>query len=147
MATRIPNTTDLELVIEHAQTEVGVLVQQRAEITKRLTVLRRTILDLARIFGPDGSKPLTLIRPRRRTRQTGLTETCRSLLMQTSQPLTAHEVVKQIEASHANLIYHHKDPIASVTSILLRLESYGEATSDVTSSRRRLWMSKKSDQT
>ena len=145
MATSIQNTTDVEQVIEYAQTEVRVLLQRRAEITRRLTVLRRTITDLARIFGHHGlsSEPSTLLKPPRRTRRTGLTEACRSILMKSPQPLTAHDVVERMRANHAALIYHHKDPMASVTTVLLRLESYGEAASEIGSSRRRLWTSKR----
>jgi hypothetical protein len=147
MATAIPNTTDVEQVIEYARTELRVLLHQRAEITRRLAVVRRTIVDLAKLFGHDASSldQLTLIRPPQRARHTGLTEACRSVLMKASQPLTAHDVVAKMQASNAELIYHHKDPIASVTKILLRLESYGDATSEVGLSRRRSWMSKKGD--
>jgi hypothetical protein len=147
MATVIAKPTDVELVIEYAQTEVRVLLQQRAQITKRLTAIRRTIADLARTFGHNvlGQGHLTLARPPKRNRHTGLTEACRSVLMKASQPLTAQEIVEQMRASNPELIDHHKDPIASATSILLRLESYGEATSEAGSSRRRLWMSMKSD--
>lgn len=147
MATVIANSTDVELVIEYAQTEVRVLLQQRAQITKRLTAIRRTIADLARTFGHDalGQEVLTLARPPKGNRHTGLTEACRSVLMKASQPLTAQEIVEEMQASNPDSINHHKDPIASATSILLRLESYGEATSEVGPSRRRLWMSKKRD--
>jgi hypothetical protein len=145
MATAIPNTIEVEPVIEYAQTEVRALLQQRAEITKRITAIRRTIVDLAKIFGHDGlsQERLTLIKPPKRNRRTGLTEACLSVLVESSQPLTAQEVVERMRASN-ELMNHHKDPIASVTAILVRLESYGEAASDVGSSRRRLWMSKNS---
>jgi len=145
MATAIPNTTDIEQVIEYARTEVQALLQQRAEITKRITAIRRTITDLAKTFGRDVSSHGRLTKPPKRNRRTGLTDACRSVLMKALQPLTAHEVVERMRASNAELIYHHKDSIASVTTILLRLESYGEATSEAGFSGRRLWMSKKSD--
>ena|SRR5579859_1310803 len=148
MAAAIPNTTDVEQLIEYAQTEVRTLLQQRAEITKRITAIRRTIDDLARTFGHDVSsrEKLTLINPARRNRRTGLTDACRSVLMKAFQPLTAHEVVERMRASNAELICHHKDSIASVTSILLRLESYGEASSEVGLSRRRSWVSNRSEE-
>lgn len=148
MATVIPKSSDVELVMEYAQTEVRVLLQQRAEITKRLTAIRRTIADLARTFGHNvlGQGQLTLARPPKRNRHTGLTEACRSVLMKASQPLTTQEIVEKMQTGNPELINHHKDPIASATSILLRLESYGEATSEVGSSRRRLWMSKRNEE-
>lgn len=147
MAAAIPNATDVEQLIEYAQTEVRALLRQRAEITKRITAIRRTIADLVKTFGQDVSSGahLTLVKPLKRNRRTGLTDACRSVLIRAFQPLTAHEVVERMRASNAELICHHKDSIASVTSILLRLESYGEATSEVGLSRRRSWVSKKSD--
>jgi hypothetical protein len=147
MDTAIPKSTDVEVVIGYAETEVRVLLQQRAEITKRLTAIRRTITDLARTFGHNvlGQGQMTLARPPKRNRNTGLTEACRSVLIKAAQPLTAQEIVEEMRASNPELINHHKDPIASATSILLRLESYGEATSEAAPSRRRLWMSKKRD--
>lgn len=148
MATVIPKSSDVELVIEYAQTEVRTLLQQRAEITKRLTAIRRAITDLNRAFGHDvlSQGPMTPGKPSKRNRLTGLTETCRSVLTEASQPLTTQTVVQKIRARNPALISHHKDPIASATAILLRLESYGEAISEVGSSRRRLWMSKKNEE-
>jgi len=145
MATVITNANDVELVIEYAQVEVRALLQQRAEITKRLMAIRRTIADLARAFGHDalGQGRQTLTRPPKRKRHTGLTEAFRSVLMQATHPLTTQAVVREIQAADSGLISHHKDPIASATAILVRLESYGEVSSEVGSSRKRLWMSKK----
>jgi hypothetical protein len=148
MATVSAKPNDVELVIEYAQAEARVLLRQRAEITRRLTAIRRTIVDLARTFGHNllGPGDLALTRPPRKNRQGGLTEACRAVLLKASQPLTAQEIVEQMRASNPELISHHKDPIASATSILLRLESYGEASSEPGTTRRRSWMPMKSDQ-
>jgi len=146
MATVMPNSDDVGVVIANAQSEAQLLLQRRAEITKRLTAIRRTISDLAKVFGHDVAVgeliTATWPRPRKRNRHTGLTGQCRAELLKTETPLTALALVTKIQASNPELINHHKDPIASVTAILLRLESYGEATSETCGSRRRLWKAK-----
>jgi hypothetical protein len=48
-------------------------------------------------------------------------------------------VVDTIRTKDAKVIQNHKDPVASVTSILHRLGSYGEATTKVSQSGRRMW--------
>lgn len=143
MATTMPQSNDVDLVIADAQSEAQVLLQRRAEITRRLTAIRRTIADLVKTFGHEGASDLmTSAKPGKRNRQTGLTGVCRSVLLETPKPLTALAVVQSISTNHPELINHHKDPIASVTAILLRLESYGEAISETAGTRKRLWMSK-----
>jgi len=150
MATVLPNSNDVGLVIANAQSEAQLLLQRRAEITKRLTAIRRTISDLVRVFGHDVaiSELITMTRPRpgRRNRHTGLTGQCRTELLKAEKPLTALALANKIQASNPELINHHKDPIASITAILLRLESYGEATSEKGGSRRRLWKAKNDQQ-
>ena len=141
MASVTPGISEVGLVIANAQSEAQLLLQRRAAITKRLTAIRRTIADLVKVFGQDvvSSELLTAIKPSRRNRHTGLTWTCRNELLKSDTPLTALALVEKIRVRNPQLINHHKDPIASVTAILLRLESYGEATSETGDSRRRLW--------
>jgi hypothetical protein len=135
--------TEAEQVIKIAGGELQDLLRQRAAIIKRITILRRTIAGLAEMFGGDTltEELLALVKPStHRTRGTGLTEACRSVLRHSSQPLTAREVVEGIRANNGGVIRNHKDPIASVSSILHRLGSYGEATTKLSQSGRRIWV-------
>jgi hypothetical protein len=134
--------TEVAQVIELAGSELKDLLRQRAAIIKRLIILRRTIVGLAEMFGNDllTEELLALAKPTRRTRGSGLTEACRSALSNASKPLTAREVVDRIRAHDGAVIQNHKDPVASVTSILRRLGSYGEATARLSQSGRRIWV-------
>jgi hypothetical protein len=133
---------EIEQVVKLAGGELQVLLTQRAAILRRLAILRRIIAGLAEMFGddvlPEDVRVLIKL-PTRRTRGAGLTEACRAALSTSSRPLTAREVVDTIRTKDARVIQNHKDPVASVTSILHRLGSYGEATTKVSQSGRRMW--------
>jgi hypothetical protein len=133
---------EVEQVMRLAEGELLQLLTERGALLRRIAILRRTIAGLAETFGedllPEGVR--ALIKPAApKTRGTGLTEACRAALANSSQPLTAREVVDRIRNVDAAIIKDHKDPVASVTSILHRLGSYGEATTQVTHSGRRMW--------
>src|SRR5580693_9936112 len=133
---------EIEQIVKLAGGELQILLTQRAAILRRLAVLRRIISGLAEMFGDDvlpEDLRILIKLPTRRTRGAGLTEACRSALSTSSRPLTAREVVDTIRAKDAKVIQNHKDPVASVTSILHRLGSYGEATTRISRSGRRMW--------
>lgn len=135
--------TEVEQVIRLASGELQDLLTQRAAIIKRLAILRRTIAGLAEMFGYDAlpEELLLLVNPPERgSRGSGLTEACRAALSHSSKPLTAREVVDNIRAHNGAVIQNHKDPVASVTSILHRLGSYGEATTRLSQTGRRMWI-------
>jgi hypothetical protein len=147
MAMVLPNITGARQVIELAHSELCGLMREREAIIKRMTVLKQTIAGLIEIFGADGvsKEHLDLVKPSRRHRGNSLTQTCRAVLAKAPEPLTAHELVEGIRAADVTLIQHHKNPIASVTSILSRLVSYGEVRSIVAASGRRQWAWTKTD--
>jgi hypothetical protein len=133
---------EIEQIVKLAGAELEVLLTQRAAILRRLAILRRIISGLAEMFGydllPEDVRALIKLPPKK-TRGTGLTEACRAALSTSSRPLSAREVVDTIRTKDASVIQNHKDPVASVTSILHRLGSYGEATTEVSQSGRRMW--------
>jgi hypothetical protein len=133
---------EVEQVVKLAGDELKLLLTQRVALLRRLAVLRRTIAGLVEMFGddvlPEETRALIKVTTPR-SRGSGLTEACRAVLSNSSQPLTAREVVDGIRAMNGDLIRHHKDPVSSVTSILQRLGSYGEATTRISQSGRRLW--------
>jgi hypothetical protein len=133
---------EIEQIVKLAGGELQVLLTQRAAILRRLAILRRIISGLAEMFGddvlPEDVRVLINL-PTQRSRGVGLTEACRVALSNSSRPLTAREVVDTIRTKDATVIANHKDPVASVTSILHRLGSYGEATTEVSLSGRRMW--------
>jgi len=117
-----------EEVIRLAREELRVLRSQRAEIMKRIGTVKQTILGLAVIFDGIVSEDelLDLNGKKSRGHQTGLTKACRLTLMQASAPLRAREVRDRLRQQGLSL-EAHKDPLASVTTVLNRLVHYGEA--------------------
>jgi hypothetical protein len=117
-----------EEVVRRARQELQTLKNQRAEIMKRIGTVKQTILGLAAIF--DGLVPedelLDLNGKKAPGHQTGLTKGCRLVLMQSHEPLRPRDVSERL-MQHGVSLEKHKDPLASVTTILNRLVHYGEA--------------------
>jgi hypothetical protein len=132
---------DLKSVLALARGQLSELLQQRATLVKRITTLRRTLNGLVEIFGDDElDQQLTLlVNSAAGTRKNGLTDACRSVLMNSAQPLPAADVVSRVRSLDDGLLRNHKNALASVTSILYRLQAYGEAVASTGQSGRRAW--------
>jgi hypothetical protein len=130
-----------EQAIVQLQAELESLLKQRAEIVKRIGTIRQTIMGLANVFGEGtlGPEIMELVDHRQQERQTGFTKTCRVVLMEANRPLTAQEVCQHIRERNPALLARHKDPLASVTTVLNRLASYGEARFVLNEKDRRAW--------
>jgi len=128
-------------VVKSAHEELRQLLRQRAEIMKRIGTLKQTIAGLANLFGDDilGEDLLELIDRRTGGRQPGFTKACRMVLMEAARPLSVREVCEQIQQRLPAVLMRHKDPLASVTTVLNRLVEYGEARSVVRENGRRAW--------
>jgi len=117
-----------EEVVRRARQELQALKHQRAEIMKRIGTVKQTILGLAAIF--DGlvseDELLDLNGKKAPGHQTGLTKGCRLVLMQSTDPMRPRDVCERL-FHHGVSLEKHKDPLASVTTILNRLVHYGEA--------------------
>jgi hypothetical protein len=128
-------------VVKAAQEELGQLLRQRAEVMKRIGTVKQTIVGLANLFGDDvlSEELLELVDRRSSGRQPGFTKACRMVLMEAHRPLAAREVCEQIETRVPALLLRHKDPLASVTTVLNRLVDYGEARTLTSQNGRRTW--------
>jgi hypothetical protein len=93
------------------------------------------------LFGDDilGEDLLELVDRKTGGRQPGFTKACRMVLMEAGRPLAVREVCEQIQQRLPTLLLRHKDPLASVTTVLNRLVEYGEALSVVRENGRRAW--------
>jgi hypothetical protein len=61
-------------------------------------------------------------------RQPGFTKACRMILMDANHhALSARDVCDRIQKKAPPMLARHKDPMASVTTVLNRLVAYGEA--------------------
>jgi len=117
-------------VIRQAEQELRQLIEDRAKVTKRIGTLKQTIVGLADIFGNGilDSALLDLIDRKSGARQPGITPACRTILMEAGRPMSAREVCDEIQRTEPALLAHHKDPMATINTILGRLVYYGEAT-------------------
>jgi len=139
----MPGAADphVQEVLKSAHEELRVLLKQRAEIMKRIGTVKQTIVGLANMFGEDvlNEELLDLIDRKTSGRQPGFTKACRMVLMEAGKPLGAREVCERIQEKVPPILLRHKDPLASVTTVLNRLVEYGEARTLIRENGRRAW--------
>jgi hypothetical protein len=127
-------------VIRQAHDELRQLLQQRAEVMKRIGTVKQTIAGLANLFG-DGvlnEELLELVDRKSNGRQPGFTKACRMMLMEAGRAMSARDICEYFQEKMPSMLARHKDPMASVTTVLNRLVDYGEAQA-VVSNGRRAW--------
>ena len=135
------NSLSAAHVVAAAHEELLQLMRQRAEVMKRIGTVKQTIAGLANLFGEQvlGDDLLELIDRKPNGRQPGFTKACRRVLMEVRRPLGAREVCAELEQYAPAILARHKDPLASVTTVLNRLVDYGEARSLSNDRGRRVW--------
>ena len=137
-ATRDPH---VQQVVKAAHEELRQLMRQRSDIMKRIGTVKQTIIGLANLFGDEmlNDELLELVDRKSSGRQPGFTKACRMALMEADRPLGAREVCELIQHKAPTILSRHKDPLASVTTVLNRLVDYGEARTVVRENGRRAW--------
>jgi hypothetical protein len=128
-------------VVRQAHEELRQLLQQRADVMRRIGTVKQTIVGLANLFGDDllSDELLELIDRKSGGRQPGFTKACRMILMEASRALSARDVCDRIQKRMPPMLERHKDPMASVTTVLNRLVAYGEAKPVSLDNGRRAW--------
>jgi hypothetical protein len=128
-------------VVRTAHQELRDLLQQRAEIMKRIGTVKQTIIGLANLFGDDllDNELLNLVDRKTNGRQPGFTRVCRMLLIEAERPLSARELSTRMQQKFPGVLINHKDPLASVTTVLNRLVAYGEARAALNDQGKRTW--------
>ena len=122
-------------VIRQAHDELRQLTQQRAEIMKRIGTVKQTISGLANLLG-DGvliEESMELVDRKSGRRQRGFTKACRMILMESGRAMNSRDIKEKLPPES---LARHKDPMASVTTVLNRLVEYGEAEALVSNGRR-----------
>ena len=128
-------------VVRQAHDELRQLLQQRSEVMRRIGTIKQTIVGLANLFG-DGvlsDELLELVDRKSSGRQPGFTKACRMILMDANRALSARDVCDRIQEKAPPMLARHKEPMASVTTVLNRLVAYGEAKAVVLDNGRRAW--------
>jgi hypothetical protein len=128
-------------VVRQAHEELRQLLHQRAEVMRRIGTVKQTIAGLANLFGDNvlSEELLELVDRKSNGRQPGFTKACRMILMEAGRALSARDMCEQMQAKMPAMLERHKDPMASVTTVLNRLVDYGEAQPVVLSNGRRAW--------
>jgi hypothetical protein len=132
----------VEQVVRQAHDELRQLLRQRAEVMKRIGTIKQTIAGLANLFGDSilNEELLELVDRKPTGRQPGFTKACRMILMESNRALSARDMCEQIQLRMPPMLSRHKDPTASVTTVLNRLVDYGEAQPVMLGSGRRAWL-------
>ena len=128
-------------VVRQAHEELHLLLEQRAEIMKRIGTVKQTIAGLAHLFG-DGvlnEELLEMVDRKSSGRQPGFTKACRMILMEAGHALSARDICDYFQQKLPAMLARHKDPMASVTTVLNRLVDYGEAQAVTLHNGRRAW--------
>src|ERR1700704_6627818 len=129
-------------VIRQAHDELRQLLEQRSEIMKRIGTVKQTISGLANLFGDSvlTEELMELVDRKSSGRQPGFTKACRMILMQAGRAMNARDICDYFQQKMPSLLAHHKDPMASVTTVLNRLVDYGEAQAVAAHNGRRAWL-------
>src|SRR5438270_3729054 len=125
-------------VIRQAHEELRQLLNQRAEIMKRIGTVKQTISGLANMFGDSvlNEELMELVDRKTSGRQPGFTKACRMILMESGRPMSSRDICDYFHEKMPALLARHKDPTASVTTVLNRLVEYGEAEAVMVNGRR-----------
>jgi hypothetical protein len=128
-------------VIRSAERELHELLERRADLMKRIGTIKQTLAGLANIFGNAvlDDQLLSLLDRKSSSRQPGFTRACRLVLMEAKKPLGARLVSVALQQRFPELLERHKDPMASVTTVLNRLADYTEARCSLDPNGRRVW--------
>src|SRR3954463_8376722 len=136
----LPGSGDphVQEVVRAAHEELRQLMRQRADIMKRIGTVKQTIVGLANLFG-DGvlsEELMELVDRKSNGRQPGFTKACRMILMESDRAMNSRDICDYFQEKLPDLLARHKDPMASVTTVLNRLVEYGEAEAVVANGRR-----------
>jgi hypothetical protein len=117
-------------VIRSAEHELRQLIEERLEVTKRICTVKQIIVGLANLYGDAilDDALSDLVGRDSGARQPGITRACRQVLLKGRRPMSAHEVCDEIQQTVPVLLARHKDPMATVYTILGRLVEYGEVS-------------------
>jgi hypothetical protein len=136
-----PGNGHVEEVVRQAHEELRQLLHQRADVMRRIGTIKQTIAGLANLFGDEvlSDELLELVDRKSSGRQPGFTKACRMILMDANRSLSARDVCDRIQEKAPAMLARHKDPMASVTTVLNRLVAYGEAKAVALDNGRRAW--------
>jgi hypothetical protein len=115
-------------VIDAAREELIQLREQRATVSRRIAVIKQTIVGLVSVFGDESLRRelMEFFDEPGQGKQRGFTHACRLILMEAKGPIDTRAVCQKITDNYREIAIRHKDLVASVSTVLNRLVGYGE---------------------
>jgi hypothetical protein len=119
----------VQQVLRTASQELSGLLEQRADVMKRIGTIKQMLAGLADLFGDSVlDDELRIVLDRGMSdRRRGFTRACRQILMEAQAPLRPRQGCEELWRKFPALAGRHKDLGASVTTVFHRLVAYGEA--------------------
>jgi hypothetical protein len=116
-----------QLSFQRINKELLTLRKELREVEDDIAAARQALHGLSLILGEEyvSDELLRLIHPKR-TNIRGLSSVCRSLLVKPPYAYSVREICDCINATDPLLLTHHKNPMASVMSVLRQLARRGE---------------------
>ena len=135
------NGADVLNTMGQLRDELLYLLDRRTAIMRRIGTVKRTIIGLTALFGADAldNDVRELVGIEMKQRVSGLTNTCRRILLEAECGMAAQDILNAIRSQNPSLLSTHKDPLASLNTVLNRLVTYGEAQRVLMSDNRRGW--------
>ncbi|HET9407341.1 MAG TPA: hypothetical protein VFO39_08895 [Candidatus Sulfotelmatobacter sp.] len=133
--------THVREILANAERELKGLMQKRAEIMKRIGTIKQLVAGLSDLYGDAVlSDELRCVLARKVSeRNVGFTKGCRQILMEATSPLTLRQCCTELWRRAPELAGRHKDLAASVTTVLRRIVTYGEAHTFLDQKGVRVW--------
>jgi len=124
---------DVRLAGDRIRSELELLGRELIKVEDEIAVVNTTIQGLPLILGADSVRPELMEphRPRTRRNIRGLSQACRFVLRNTIQPCSVSAVCTLVTALNPELLIHHRNPLASITSALRTLARRGQAVRSV----------------
>jgi hypothetical protein len=114
---------------ERIREEMSSLQKQLKQVEDQISAVKNTLYGLSVIFGEEifSQQLLQTIRPKHGGRVRGLTATCQAVLTKASYPCSVSAVCNLVSAVNPLLLIHHRNPRASVMTVLRNFAKRGQA--------------------
>jgi hypothetical protein len=119
---------DIEEIIAEMKKELHTLYAERCAIDRRMDVIKKALVGLATLYG-DEALAIDFLRPPdppKNGQRMSLTDTCRSVIMQSKSPLRTREIHQLLVQKDPDLLKLYKQPFVSVAMVLRRLVKKGQ---------------------
>lgn len=113
---------------ERIQEEMSSLQKELKQVEEEIFAVKNTLYGLSVIFGEEAfPQPLLQsLRSKPASKVRGLTAACEAVLVKTSHPCSVSAVCNLVRAVNPLLLIHHRNPRASVMTVLRNFAKRGQ---------------------